>query len=195
MLAPAAESQLAKQLQKQTTSRLTAAPPRHQRGPDWRPSDQVLGLGVRRVLHLCAGVPSFPPGSGVCVSALATSGSGRWHKRPEPLALRSAAGTLHRQCRRGLGKTCPVPVGAWRSGDYPESMTRDEAIAEVERRRAAEPGASWIASQRDGDWVVVRLGVAPTKVSGTATKPPPIAPEGDPHSPIERAAWFAGGGG
>jgi hypothetical protein len=32
-------------------------------------------------------------------------------------------------------------------------------------------------------------------VTGTATKPPPVAPQGDPHSAIERAAWFAGGGG
>jgi hypothetical protein len=72
-------------------------------------------------------------------------------------------------------------------------MTRQEAIAEVERRRAADPGASWIASQRNGDWIVVRVGVAPTKVIGTATKPPPVAPRDDPHSTIERAAWFAGG--
>ncbi|MBV9001512.1 MAG: hypothetical protein JO304_20810 [Solirubrobacterales bacterium] len=74
-------------------------------------------------------------------------------------------------------------------------MTRDEAMAEVERRRAADPSASWIATQRGGDWVVVRVGIAPTKVTGTATKPPPVAPQDDPHSPIERAAWFAGGGG
>ena len=73
-------------------------------------------------------------------------------------------------------------------------MTRDEAIAEAERRRAADPGATWISSERDGDWVVVRIGVAPSQVTGTATKPPPVAPQGDPHSAIERAAWFAGGG-
>jgi hypothetical protein len=73
-------------------------------------------------------------------------------------------------------------------------MTRDEAIAEVALMRAADPGASWIASERGGDWVVVRIGVAPTKVTGTATKPP-VAPQGDPHSAIERAAWFTGGGG
>jgi hypothetical protein len=74
-------------------------------------------------------------------------------------------------------------------------MTREEAIAEAKRRQASDPGASWIASQRDGDWIVVRVGVAPIKVTGTATKPPPVAPQDDPHSPIERAAWFAGGGG
>jgi hypothetical protein len=74
-------------------------------------------------------------------------------------------------------------------------MTREEAIAEVERMRVADPGASWIASQRDEDWIVVRIGIAPTKVTGTATKPPPVAPQDDPHSAIERATWFVGGGG
>ena len=73
-------------------------------------------------------------------------------------------------------------------------MTREEAIAEVERKRAADPSASWIAKQRDGDWVVLRIGIAPIKVTGTATKPPPVAPRDDPHSASERAAWFAGGG-
>ena len=74
-------------------------------------------------------------------------------------------------------------------------MTRAEAIAEVERRRAADPESSWIASQREGDWVVARIAVAPTKVSGTATKPPPVVPQGDPHSAIERMLWVTGGGG
>jgi hypothetical protein len=74
-------------------------------------------------------------------------------------------------------------------------MTREEAIAEAKRRQASDPDASWIATSRDGEWMVVRLGVAPTKSTGTATKPPPVAPRDDPHSPIERAAWFAGGGG
>jgi hypothetical protein len=74
-------------------------------------------------------------------------------------------------------------------------MTREEAVAEVERRRVADPGVSWIASQRDGDWIVVRIDIAPTKVTGTATKPPPVAPRDDPYSAIERATWFAGGGG
>ena len=74
-------------------------------------------------------------------------------------------------------------------------MNRDEAMAEVARMRAVDPGASWMASERGADWVVVRIGVAPTKVTGTATKPPPVAPQGDPHSGVQRAAWFAGGGG
>ena len=72
-------------------------------------------------------------------------------------------------------------------------MNRDEAMAEVERMRAADPGASWIAREREDGWVVVRIDVAPTKVTGTATKPAPVAPQGDPHSAIERAAWFTGG--
>ena len=51
-------------------------------------------------------------------------------------------------------------------------MTHDEAIAEVQRRRAAEPGVSWIATERDGDWIVASVGVAPAEVTGTATKAP-----------------------
>jgi hypothetical protein len=74
-------------------------------------------------------------------------------------------------------------------------MTREEAIAEAKRRQASDTDASWIATSRNGEWTVVRIGVTPTKPTGTATKPPPVAPQGDPHSPIERAAWFAGGGG
>ncbi len=74
-------------------------------------------------------------------------------------------------------------------------MTREEATAEAKRRQASDPDASWIATQRDGEWIGARIGVAPTKVPGTATKPPPVAPQDDPHSATERAAWFAGGGG
>ena len=55
-------------------------------------------------------------------------------------------------------------------------MTHEEAIAEAKRRQASDPDASWIATSRDGEWTVVRIGVAPTKVVGTATKPPPVAP-------------------
>ena len=74
-------------------------------------------------------------------------------------------------------------------------MTRAEAIAEAGRRQASDPDAIWITTSRDGEWTVVRIGVVSTKPSGTATKPPPLAPRDDPHSPIERAAWFAAGGG
>jgi hypothetical protein len=75
----------------------------------------------------------------------------------------------------------------------PKLMTREQAITEAKRRQASDPDASWIATSRDGEWTVARIGVAPTKVTGTATKPPPVAPRDDPHSAIERAAWFAGG--
>jgi hypothetical protein len=68
-------------------------------------------------------------------------------------------------------------------------------MAEVERRKASEPEATWIATQRDGEWTVARLGLSPTRPTGTATKPPPTAPRDDPHSSLERATWFAGTGG
>jgi hypothetical protein len=74
-------------------------------------------------------------------------------------------------------------------------VTREEAIAEVERRRASDGRATWLATERGGEWTVARIGLAPTKPTGTATKPPPDASLADPHSPIERAVWFAGGGG
>ena len=73
--------------------------------------------------------------------------------------------------------------------------TREEAIAEAKRSQASDPYASWIATSRDGEWTVVRIGVVPAKATGTATNPPPIAPRDDPHSPVERAAWFAAWGG
>jgi hypothetical protein len=74
-------------------------------------------------------------------------------------------------------------------------VTREQAIAEVERRRASDPDASWVATEREGSWTVARIGLSPLKATGTATKPPPEGPRDDPHSPSERAAWFAGGGG
>jgi hypothetical protein len=73
-------------------------------------------------------------------------------------------------------------------------MTREEAIAAAERRRASHPEATWVATERDGEWVVARIGVTPTQATGTATKPPPEAPRDDPHSATERAVWFAGSG-
>jgi hypothetical protein len=73
-------------------------------------------------------------------------------------------------------------------------MTHEEAMAEVERRRISHPDATWVATQRENKWTVARIGVTPAKQTGTATKPPPGAPHDDPHSPVERAAWFAGGG-
>jgi hypothetical protein len=72
-------------------------------------------------------------------------------------------------------------------------MTRDEAMAEVERRQTSDPDVTWIATQRGSGWIVARIGMAPaTRQTGTATKPPPVAPRDDPHSPLERATWTAG---
>jgi len=72
-------------------------------------------------------------------------------------------------------------------------MTRAEAMAEVKRRQASDPGAGWVATQRGNEWIVARIGLAPIKHTGTATKPPPAAPRDDPPSPVERAPWLAGG--
>jgi hypothetical protein len=78
---------------------------------------------------------------------------------------------------------------------YDHVMTREEALAEVERRRVSDPDATWLATERGGQWIVARLGLTPTKPTGTATKPPPDPPLADPQSPIVRATWFAGTGG
>ena len=59
-------------------------------------------------------------------------------------------------------------------------MERDEAEAEAGRRRAAEPGATWTVTRRADGWHVVRIGLAPAPAKGTATKPPPDAPQGNP---------------
>jgi hypothetical protein len=74
-------------------------------------------------------------------------------------------------------------------------MTREQALAEVERRQASDPGATWLATERSGEWTVARVGLTPVKPTGTATRPSPEPPPADPHSPIERATWFAGTGG
>ena len=42
----------------------------------------------------------------------------------------------------------------------------EQAIAEAKRRQAADPDASWIATRRDGEWTVVRIGVVSTKPPG-----------------------------
>lgn len=44
---------------------------------------------------------------------------------------------------------------------YLSAMTREDAVAEANRRNAVEPDVTWIAAQRKSDWVLVRVGVAP----------------------------------
>lgn len=73
-------------------------------------------------------------------------------------------------------------------------MTHDEALAEAKRRQASDREGTWIATERGSEWAVARIGVRPTEVTGTATKPPPVAPREDAHTPLERAAWIAGSG-
>jgi len=71
-------------------------------------------------------------------------------------------------------------------------MTRDEAAVEAERRRATEPGATWTVTERAGSWHVVRIGLAPQKSKGTATKPPPEAPQPNPGDGQFNPNWGVG---
>ena len=73
-------------------------------------------------------------------------------------------------------------------------MTREQALQEVEARRAADPEATWLANEKDGVWRVVRVGIAPSRATGTATHPAPEAPRDDPGSSLSRAAWTVGAG-
>jgi hypothetical protein len=76
-------------------------------------------------------------------------------------------------------------------------MTRDEAIAELERRRSSRPDVTWIATRRDGEWVVASIGVdpRPTEPTGTAVQPPPPAPREDPQSELQRVSTQFGSAG
>lgn len=65
-------------------------------------------------------------------------------------------------------------------------MTHDEAVAEARRRQAVDPDATWIATERDGAWVVARIGLPPPGPTGTAVKPPPPAPHETPQSELQR---------
>lgn len=47
-------------------------------------------------------------------------------------------------------------------------MTREEAIAEAERRQASDPDATWITASRDGEWTVARI----VKRDAPRTEPP-----------------------
>lgn len=59
-------------------------------------------------------------------------------------------------------------------------MDHETALAEAARRQAAEPGATFTTVKRDGTWAVARIGVPHARPSGTATKPPPEAPQEGP---------------
>ncbi len=68
-------------------------------------------------------------------------------------------------------------------------MTREEAEAEATRRQANEPGAKWTVTERADGWHVVRIGLAPAPAKGTATKPPPEAPQSDPRGGRPDPNW------
>lgn len=77
---------------------------------------------------------------------------------------------------------------------YRRHMTREEAIAEAQRRQRSHPDAKWLATEHDGEWVLARIGVSPlgTRPTGTATKPPPVTPQPDPQSPLQRVTTLYG---
>jgi hypothetical protein len=74
-------------------------------------------------------------------------------------------------------------------------MTRDEALAEAQRRQRAYPEAKWLATREGDGWTVARINLAPVTVepTATATTPPPTAPRDDPYSPLENVTRMFGG--
>lgn len=74
-------------------------------------------------------------------------------------------------------------------------MTRDQAIAEAARLQRERPDAKWLATEREGAWVVARIELAPTTPTGTAVKPPPVAPHDAPQSELQRITTQFGSGG
>ena len=76
-------------------------------------------------------------------------------------------------------------------------MTREDAITEARRKQHLHPDAKWIATRRDGEWVVARIGLAPSTVkpTTTATEPPPVTPRDDPQSPLQRVTTLYGSAG
>ena len=74
-------------------------------------------------------------------------------------------------------------------------MTHEQAIAEAKRQQAADPNATWIATERGGEWVVARIGVQPPAApTGTAIKPPPPTPHETPQSELQRVVTQFGAG-
>ncbi len=66
-------------------------------------------------------------------------------------------------------------------------MTREGAMAEALRRQRLHPDAKWVAAERDGQWTVARITLAPEVIAQTrsATRSPPSAPRDDPYSQLE----------
>ena len=75
------------------------------------------------------------------------------------------------------------------------SMTQDEAIAEAARLQREHPDAKWIATQRQCEWVVARIGLEPVEPTGTALQPPPVPPRDAPQSELQRITTQFGIGG
>jgi hypothetical protein len=74
-------------------------------------------------------------------------------------------------------------------------MTRQEAVAEARRLAEEHPDRathSWIPRQAaDGEWTVAKLGIPPTRPSGTTQESKPRPPQADDPRP---AMWRDVGG-
>jgi hypothetical protein len=75
------------------------------------------------------------------------------------------------------------------------SVTQDEAIAEAARLQRQHPDAKWIAMQRQGEWLVARIGLEPIRPTGTAVQPPPVPPRDALQSELQRITTKFGIGG
>lgn len=73
-------------------------------------------------------------------------------------------------------------------------MTREQAEAEVQRRRDEDPEATWLATERGRTWRVARVGIAPRKPTHTTTESAEPAPHDDPGTPLTRATYWVGAG-
>jgi len=73
-------------------------------------------------------------------------------------------------------------------------MTRDDAVTGARERAAAHPDVKWLATERNGEWVIARIGVRPAPTpTGTATKPPPPTPHETPRWELQRVVTQFGG--
>jgi hypothetical protein len=75
------------------------------------------------------------------------------------------------------------------TAQYADRVTRDEALAEVGRRRSSDPDGTWIAMPEGSSWTVARI--ARTRVAQAPSAPdrrPPLRhPAPERRSPAARS--------